>query len=46
MEAYDADAYNRGKNDMTTSDEQMYACHHWDALMKTPLITDGFTKRQ
>ncbi|KAH7114979.1 hypothetical protein B0J13DRAFT_394258, partial [Dactylonectria estremocensis] len=39
---YDADVYSRGKDDTAISDDQMYACHHWDALLKAPLFKDGF----
>ncbi|KAJ0132797.1 Uncharacterized protein HZ326_24127 [Fusarium oxysporum f. sp. albedinis] len=44
--SYDADAYKRGKNDVAISDAQMYACHHWDALLKSSILADGFTKSE
>ncbi|OAG13242.1 FAD/NAD(P)-binding domain-containing protein [Alternaria alternata] len=44
--SYNADVYKRGKDDISGSDEQMYACHHWEALSHTPLLTDGFNKRK
>ncbi|KAJ4148686.1 hypothetical protein NW765_017553 [Fusarium oxysporum] len=44
--SYDADTYKRGKNDVAVSDAQMYACHQWDALLKSSILADGFTKSE
>jgi len=39
---YDKDVFTRGKRDIILSDKQMYAYHHWEALMDSPLLKDGY----
>ncbi|KAJ0369406.1 hypothetical protein COL26b_010485 [Colletotrichum chrysophilum] len=42
--SYDKDVYERGKSEICLSNTQMYACHHWDVLMESKLVRDGFAK--
>ncbi|KAI8314398.1 hypothetical protein K4K59_003093 [Colletotrichum sp. SAR11_240] len=42
--SYDKDVYERGKSEISLSNTQMYACHHWDVLMESKLVRDGFAK--
>jgi hypothetical protein len=39
---YDKDVITRGKRDIMLSDQQEYAYHHWEALMDSPLVKNGF----
>ncbi|KAF5023033.1 hypothetical protein F66182_4917 [Fusarium sp. NRRL 66182] len=43
MAKYNDDVYQRGKEAIETSADQMYACHNWDTLMDSPLFKKGFT---
>ncbi|EAW25690.1 FAD-dependent oxidoreductase [Aspergillus fischeri NRRL 181] len=42
MDAYDESAYTRGKQDINLSVEQMYAYHHWEEIMTSPLMKGGY----
>ncbi|GIK07571.1 hypothetical protein Aspvir_003237 [Aspergillus viridinutans] len=42
MDAYDESAYTRGKRDIDLSTEQMYAYHHWEEIMTSPLMKGGY----
>ncbi|RHZ50660.1 uncharacterized protein CDV56_102959 [Aspergillus thermomutatus] len=42
MDGYDESAYTRGKQDIDLSSEQMYAYHHWEEIMTSPLTTGGY----
>ncbi|KAI8250057.1 FAD-dependent monooxygenase cctM [Colletotrichum sp. SAR 10_98] len=37
--SYDKDVYERGKSEISLSNTQMYACHHWDVLMESRLCS-------
>ncbi|PSN65575.1 FAD/NAD(P)-binding domain-containing protein [Corynespora cassiicola Philippines] len=40
----DADNLARGKREIEVSSLQTYGSHHWDVLMKSPMITSGTSK--
>ncbi|GIJ92636.1 hypothetical protein Asppvi_001914 [Aspergillus pseudoviridinutans] len=42
IDAYDESAYTRGKRDIDLSAEQMYAYHHWEEIMTSPLMKGGY----
>ncbi|KAF7183835.1 hypothetical protein CNMCM7691_004257 [Aspergillus felis] len=42
IDAYDESAYTRGKRDIDLSAEQMYAYHHWEEIMSSPLMKGGY----
>ncbi|KAH9242456.1 hypothetical protein K456DRAFT_1716177 [Colletotrichum gloeosporioides 23] len=44
VDLYGRDVYERGKSEISLSNTQMYACHHWDVLMESKLVRDGFAK--
>lgn len=46
INAYDESTYTRGSMDIKLSNEQMYAYHHWDAVMSGPLMRGGYKKQQ
>ncbi|OJJ65499.1 hypothetical protein ASPBRDRAFT_201764 [Aspergillus brasiliensis CBS 101740] len=46
ISAYDESTYTRGSMDIKLSNEQMYAYHHWDAVMSGPLMRGGYKKQQ
>ncbi|GIC94655.1 uncharacterized protein Aud_001984 [Aspergillus udagawae] len=42
MDGYDESAYTRGKRDIDLSAKQMYAYHHWEEIMTSPLMKGGY----
>lgn len=45
IHAYDASSYRRGKTDIMLSNEQMYADHHWETIMDSPLVKGGYNQK-
>lgn len=39
---YDDSAYTRGKRDIEQSAEQMHALHHWEEILNSPLVKNGY----
>lgn len=44
IDEYDESAYQRGKADIHLSNDQMFAYHHWDSVMNSPLVQRGYSK--
>ncbi|KAH8693720.1 hypothetical protein BGW36DRAFT_409362 [Talaromyces proteolyticus] len=42
IDDYDKSSYTRGKSDIQLSIEQMHAYHHWDEVMDSPLMKNGY----
>lgn len=44
IDVYDESAFKRGKADIESSNDQMFAYHHWDVVMNGPLMKGGYMK--
>ncbi|KAJ5887310.1 hypothetical protein N7504_011357 [Penicillium tannophilum] len=44
IDVYDGSAFKRGKADIESSNDQMFAYHHWDVVMNGPLMKGGYMK--